>query len=46
MTAAGLVVVNPPRTLPEAAAAALPWIAGALQAEGTTASGWLVPPAP
>jgi 23S rRNA (adenine2030-N6)-methyltransferase len=46
MTAAGLVVVNPPWTLPEAAAAALPWIAGALQAEGATASGWLAPPAP
>ncbi|MFL5335636.1 MAG: 23S rRNA (adenine(2030)-N(6))-methyltransferase RlmJ [Geminicoccaceae bacterium] len=44
MTAAGMVVVNPPWTLPEAAAAALPWIAGALDAEGPVSSGWIVPP--
>ena len=46
MTGAGMVVVNPPWTLPEAAAAALPWIAAALGAEGPVSVGWLVPPSP
>lgn len=45
MTAAGVVVINPPWTLPEAAATGLPWLAGALGAAGLVVAAWLVPPA-
>lgn len=45
MTAAGMVVVNPPWTLEQAAADALPWLAHTLAAEGPVSVGWLAPPA-
>ena len=45
MTAAGVVVINPPWTLPEAAATGLPWLAAALGAAGPVVAAWLVPPA-
>lgn len=45
MTAAGVVVINPPWTLPEVAATGLPWLAGALGAAGPVLAEWLVPPA-
>ena len=44
MTGAGLVMVNPAWTLPAMAAAALPWLADALGAEGPITSEWMVPP--
>ncbi|MGE0666791.1 MAG: 23S rRNA (adenine(2030)-N(6))-methyltransferase RlmJ [Sphingomonadales bacterium] len=43
MTGSGLFIVNPPYTLPEAATAALPWLAEVLGAEGPTSAGWLLP---
>ena len=43
MTASGVVVINPPWTLPAAAPAGLDWLARALDARGSSASGWLVP---
>lgn len=43
MTGSGLVVVNPPYTLPEAVQAALPWLAGRLGASGPVLAEWLVP---
>jgi 23S rRNA (adenine2030-N6)-methyltransferase len=43
MTGSGLVVVNPPWTLPAAAALGLPWLAACLGAEGPVTAGWLVP---
>lgn len=45
MTAAGVVAINPPWTLPDVAAAGLPWLAAALGAEGRAIAEWLVPPA-
>jgi 23S rRNA (adenine2030-N6)-methyltransferase len=42
MTASGLIVVNPPYTLPDACETALPWIAAVLRARGVQKSGWLV----
>jgi 23S rRNA (adenine2030-N6)-methyltransferase len=44
LTGAGLVVVNPPWTLPAAAADGVPWLARAMGAEGPALAGWLVPP--
>lgn len=41
MTGSGLLVVNPPPPLPDAAAAALPWLARALEARGPCVAGWL-----
>ncbi|MPY71144.1 MAG: 23S rRNA (adenine(2030)-N(6))-methyltransferase RlmJ [Alphaproteobacteria bacterium] len=43
MTASGLFVVNPPFTLPDAAAAALPWLTEALGARGPRRADWVVP---
>ena len=43
MTGSGLVIVNPPWTLPAAVAEGLPWLAGQLGAEGATVAEWLVP---
>jgi 23S rRNA (adenine2030-N6)-methyltransferase len=43
MTGCGLVVVNPPWTLPEAAAEGLPWLARQLDAKGPVTAEWLVP---
>lgn len=42
LTGSGLVVVNPPWTLPEAAAAGLPWLAERLGATGPVTTEWLV----
>ena len=44
MTAAGIVAINPPWTLPHAASAGLPWLAKALGATGPLAAAWLAPP--
>lgn len=43
MTASGVLVVNPPFTLPGAAGAALPWLAERLGAHGPAVAEWLVP---
>lgn len=43
MTGSGLVILNPPWTLPAAAAAALPWLVRHLDASGPVFSDWLVP---
>ena len=43
LTGSQMLVVNPPWTLPDTAAAALPWLAAALNAQGPVGSGWLVP---
>ena len=43
MTGSGLVVVNPPFTLPRVAEEGLPWLAERLGATGPTVAGWLVP---
>jgi len=43
MTGSGLVVINPPWTLPAAAAAGLPWLARALGATGRWSCDWLAP---
>ena len=43
MTGSGLVVVNPPFTLPKVAEEGLPWLAERLGATGPTVAGWLVP---
>ena len=43
MTGSGLFIVNPPFTLPDAAADGLPWLARALGATGPVTSGWLIP---
>lgn len=44
MTGTGLIVVNPPWTLPQAATAGLPWLADALGAELPPSVEWLIPP--
>jgi 23S rRNA (adenine2030-N6)-methyltransferase len=43
MTGSGLVVVNPPYTLPAAAGKGLPWLAEKLDATGPVVAEWLVP---
>ena len=43
MTGSGLFIVNPPYTLPDAAATALPWLADKLGANGPLTAGWLLP---
>jgi 23S rRNA (adenine2030-N6)-methyltransferase len=43
MTGCGLVVVNPPWTLPAAATEGLPWLARQLDAKGPVTAEWLVP---
>jgi len=43
MTGSGLFIVNPPHTLPDAATAALPWLADKLGANGPLTAGWLLP---
>lgn len=43
MTASGMLVVNPPFTLPGAAGVALPWLAERLGARGRAVAEWLVP---
>lgn len=43
MTGSGLVVINPPWTLPAAALEGLPWLARALGATGPWSCDWLVP---
>jgi 23S rRNA (adenine2030-N6)-methyltransferase len=43
LTGSGLVVVNPPWTLPAVAAEGLPWLAERLGATGESVAGWLVP---
>lgn len=43
MTGAGMLVVNPPRTLAAAAATALPWLAHAFDAQGPVVVDWLSP---
>ncbi len=43
MTASGVLVVNAPFTLPEAAEKALPWLAERLGARGPAVAEWLVP---
>lgn len=43
MTGSGLFIVNPPYTLPDAATAALPWLADKLGANGPLTAGWLLP---
>lgn len=45
MTGCGLVVINPPWTLPDAAASGLPWLAAAMGATGPVVADWLTPPA-
>lgn len=42
MTGSGLIVVNPPFTLPAAAEAALPWLGKTLGARGPRVAEWLV----
>ena len=46
MTAAGVVAINPPWTLPAVANAGLPWLAAALGADGPVTAEWLTPEAP
>jgi len=41
LTGSGLLIVNPPFTLPEAAAAALPWLGQTLGATGPLRADWL-----
>ncbi|MEC9345196.1 MAG: 23S rRNA (adenine(2030)-N(6))-methyltransferase RlmJ [Pseudomonadota bacterium] len=43
MTAAGVLVINPPWPLPQAAEAALPWLAERLAARGPLRATWSVP---
>lgn len=43
MTGSGLFIINPPYTLPDAATAALPWLAEKLGASGPVTAGWLLP---
>lgn len=43
LTGSGLVVVNPPWTLPEAVEEGLPWLAERLGATGPLTAEWLVP---
>ncbi|MFO1068747.1 MAG: 23S rRNA (adenine(2030)-N(6))-methyltransferase RlmJ [Geminicoccaceae bacterium] len=43
MTASGVVVINPPWTMPATAPAGLAWLARALEAKGPSVAGWLVP---
>ena len=45
MTGCGLIVINPPWTLPEAAMTGLPWLAAALGATGGATIDWLTPQA-
>ena len=45
MTGCGLIVINPPWTLLEAAMTGLPWLAGALGATGGATIDWLTPQA-
>ena len=44
MTGAGMLVANPPWTLAEAAATALPWLAHALDAQGPVVVDWMSSP--
>jgi 23S rRNA A2030 N6-methylase RlmJ len=44
MTGCGMVAINPPWTLAEAADAALPWLAQALGTSGPSKVDWLTPP--
>ncbi len=44
MTGAGMLVINPPWTLEEAAATGLPWLARVLEAGDRWTIGWNVPP--
>ena len=44
MTGAGMLVINPPWTLPDAAQAGLPWLARLLDAGDRWQVGWNVPP--
>jgi 23S rRNA (adenine2030-N6)-methyltransferase len=44
MTGSGLLVVNPPWPLPEAAEAGVPWLAQRLGAQGPLSVGWVAPP--
>lgn len=44
MTGAGMLVVNPPWTLPAAVEQALPWLARRLAATGPASAGWLIEP--
>jgi 23S rRNA (adenine2030-N6)-methyltransferase len=43
MTGSGLLLVNPPWTLPALVEAGLPWLKERLAAEGPCEAGWLVP---
>lgn len=43
MTGSGLIVINPPWTLPALVEAGLPWLTARLGAEGPVEAGWLVP---
>ncbi len=43
LTGSGVIVVNPPWTLPLAAPGGLAWLEAALAAAGPSAAGWLVP---
>ena len=45
MTGCGVIAINPPWTLADAAGAALPWLARVLAAEGSARVAWLTPPA-
>ena len=45
MTGSGLIVVNPPWTLADAAGKGLPWLAAALGANTPPRVDWLIPPA-
>ena len=44
MTGCGVIAINPPWTLPAAADAAMPWLAGVLGATGGWHAEWFVPP--
>jgi 23S rRNA (adenine2030-N6)-methyltransferase len=43
MTGSGLLVINPPQSLPEAIEAALPWLAQELKATGPVQASWVKP---
>ncbi len=45
MTGSGLIIVNPPWTLPAIGPGGLGWLSARLGAAGPVTSGWLVPPA-
>ena len=44
MTGCGVIVINPPWTLPAAVEQALPWLARRLAATGPASAGWLIEP--